>query len=174
MASSCSEPSVSVLFGLIYLGVEISSQSNVISAVAARVMLSVFGGFVMASTALPTFLNNRAVFYRERASSMYAPGLWAAVGFVTECLIWVPIGAFVMQIPAYFMIGMKNTAGAFFQFYLALYLCFVVFISIASGIAAIAPTAPAAGIIQSSAFGYVWEDAVYISQHIYMYSWYSS
>jgi hypothetical protein len=118
-------------------------------------MCAAFGGFVISSTALPTFLNNRAVFYRERASFMYAPSLWALVAFVTECLVWIPIAAIAIQIPAYFMIGMRNTADAFFKYFFAIYICFVVFLSISSVIAAIAPTAPAAGIIQSSIFGYV-------------------
>ena len=144
---------ISLIFGCIYFGLEVTSQTNVVSAIAARVISINFGGVTHGATALPVFMNNRAVFYRERASGMYNPGLWAVVGFITE-MFFVIFSALFAQIPVYFMVGFKNTAGAFFLYYLTVYTMCMVFISMSMLISAIAPSTPAAGVIQGMYFGF--------------------
>lgn len=111
-----------------------------------------FGGIVHSSGALVVFMRNREVFYRERSSGMYNPGLWSVVQIVTE-IIPLIVGTLVMQIPMYFMVNMRDTAEGFFTFFLATFLAFTVWISMATFLSSVAPNMAVGGLLQGICFG---------------------
>lgn len=129
------------------------SESSLVSKVAAITVSATFGSLIHGATSLPTMMENRAVFYRERASSMYYPGLWALAGSLTE-LFWCAIGAFFVQIPAFFLIDLDDDPKLFFKYYFVLFIACFLYTSMSLMLAALAPTTPAAGVLQGVYFGW--------------------
>jgi len=96
-------------------------------------------------------MNSRPVLYRERASNMYAPALWAVSNILTE-VIWVAAGTVIVMTPGYFLIGMRADAGVFFQALLTTYTLCLTFVCMSLLIASIAPSVSLAGVIQGMYF----------------------
>jgi ABC-type multidrug transport system permease subunit len=82
-------------------------------------MTSNFNGIFFAVTALSIQINQRAIFYRERASNTYgALPYGLAIGFVE--IPWVAIMDLIFLIPLYYMVGLSNNLLNFFTYFLAL------------------------------------------------------
>jgi ABC-type multidrug transport system permease subunit len=143
---------LSLLFSVLYFDLNVTEQSQVMSAISSRTVSCLFAGVIIGGTSLPVMMRTRAVFIRERSSSMYNAGLWSAAATVTE-LFWMIWCAFIFQLPLYFMVGMKSTVAAFFQFYLALYTTMAAFLALTQLNAAVAPDIIAAQVIAGMYYG---------------------
>jgi energy-coupling factor transporter ATP-binding protein EcfA2 len=73
-----------LVYGLVYLNIDAQSFAGIQSKLAGIFLCVSFGGVINAMNAMPTISAERAVYYRERASSTYAPWTYAVTLFVTE------------------------------------------------------------------------------------------
>ena len=83
-------------------------------------------GIINSSSALPLIFRLREPFYRERASHTYAPIVYSTSLAVVE-LPYLVVATVAFTTPFYFLVGMKNEAGAFFQYTFVMYLCALLF-----------------------------------------------
>ena len=143
---------VSVVFGLIYLGIDITSESSVVSKISAIQVTVTFGCIISSEMLTPVVIGQRAVFYRERSSGMYLPSIYAFSAIIIEC-VWAVLTTFVLVIPVYFLVGLRNDAGAFFLCALTAYLSIMIFSGISLLLSAVSPSLPVAGIIQGALSG---------------------
>jgi len=144
---------LSIVFGLIYLDLEIKSQSSVLSKIAAIQITAMFGSVVHGATAIPVMMENRATFYRERASGMYKPWMWTLSQLVVE-LVFNIVTSMLVCIPAYFMVGLLKSAEHFFKFWFATYFLCTIYVTMSLLISSIAKTAPLAGVMQGLYLGF--------------------
>ena len=144
---------ISVFFGLVYfdLNSRVSTQSDAISLMGAILVSCNFGALVHGSSALPHYMQNRAVLYRESASKMYAPALWSLTTILND-MLWCILTTFLVQVPSYFLVDL-STGAPFWQYYLITYLICLVYLTIANLLAAGTPNMGAAGIYQGLSFG---------------------
>jgi ABC-type multidrug transport system permease subunit len=140
---------LSLIFGLIYLQLKVTNISSVTSLIGATFMGTIFSAVTSCSTALPNFFATRPTFYREKASEYYAPTYWAVCQLTIEMVFSIP-SLIVTVIPIYFMVGLDQDAGIFFQYCLATYLLILVYITIAMCLASISPNSGAAGVLQGA------------------------
>ena len=79
-----------VLFGTIYYNIakKTTDFAGMQSLVSVIFMGGVFVAVLVLMMALPNFFKDRAVFYRERASYMYGPEVYALAVFIVE-MPWV-------------------------------------------------------------------------------------
>lgn len=98
------------------------------------------------NTSVPRLIAMRAVFYRENASRFYVPEVYALVTAVKE-LPFVVFFSLVFVSIAYFMVGLKPTAEAFFTFWLADAVLIGIFHVIATAFAAFVPDDQAGQIL---------------------------
>jgi ABC-type multidrug transport system ATPase subunit len=143
---------LSILFGLIYFDLHPSTQSTAVSLIAVTTMSGFYGSVNHAATALPNFMLNRVVLYRELASDMYKPWMWALSGFINEC-VYTVFTTFFSQIPVYFLVGLDPSARVFFRHYITLYLLNLAYISVACLLAAVTPNLSVAGVFQGIYLG---------------------
>jgi ABC-type multidrug transport system permease subunit len=110
-----------VMFGLLYLQIDDSDLGGVVSKISVMYMGGAFCGVMHASAALPVLVRDRAVFYREQSSHTYASWLYALALILAET-IYVFFFCLLFVVPLYFLVGLENTASAFWGFFLAFYL----------------------------------------------------
>jgi len=144
---------LSILFGLIYLNLEIKTQSSVVSKIAVVQVTAGFGSLVHAASATPVMMENRPVFYRERSSGMYQPWMWTAAQFIAE-LWYCLFSSMLLTIPCYFMVGLVNEAAAFFKHWFATYFLCILYVTMSVLVSSIAKTTPIATVIQGMYFGF--------------------
>lgn len=108
--------------------------------------MQVFSAIVYLNTSVPRLIAMRAVFYRENASRFYVPEVYALVTAVKE-LPFVVFFSLVFVSIAYFMVGLKPTAEAFFTFWLADAVLIGIFHVIATAFAAFVPDDQAGQIL---------------------------
>jgi ABC-type multidrug transport system ATPase subunit/ABC-type multidrug transport system permease subunit len=140
---------LSIIFGLIYLQLEVTNLSSVTSLIGATFMGTIFSAVTSCTTALPNFFATRPTFYREKAAKYYAPTFWALCQLTIEMVFSIP-SLIATVIPVYFMVGLENDAGVFFQYCLATYLLILVYVTIAMCLASISPNSGAAGVLQGA------------------------
>lgn len=143
-----------ILFGLVWLQVDDTDQAGVNSKIAVFFMTAGFAGVINCSTAMPLNIRNRASFYREQASNMYHPVLYA----VTNTVIELPV-VFILSlcyiIPLYFLVGFSSNGSAFFKYLAAHYLLSLNFLSLGQLLAASLPNAIVAQILQGLWFNFI-------------------
>ena len=130
----------SVIIGTTFLRQTITNAAAIQSRVGAFNLTLILAGNFNASTIIPFIVGHRAVFYREKASNMYSPFLFAVaqqlsedpfvVRFKRGRVAFAP-GAFVRgrltraavqfvecvlsTVPFYFLVGLANDASSFFM-----------------------------------------------------------
>ena len=148
---------LSLLFGCVYFDLSLTTQSSVTSLIGAVSVVGIYGAVTHSNNALPAKLTDRAVFYRELSSELYPPVYWALASLLCD-LVWVTAGALILQIPQYFMIGLHNSAEAFFKFFLALYMFCIVFVSVSAAVSSLSKNPGVAvmfqGLFYSLAFNF--------------------
>jgi len=140
---------LSILFGLIYLGLKPHDVPSVTSLIGACFMGCIFSAVCHSSTALPTFFETRPTFYREKAAGYYKPVFWAVCQLTIEMFFMI-FGVIVTQIPVYFMVGMEHNAGVFFRYSLSCYLLIAVYVTLAMCLASISANSGMAGVLQGA------------------------
>lgn len=139
---------LSLVFGAVYWQLEMNTQMTVVSRMASYVISALFFGYVLGASTLSNMMDIREVFYRERASGYYPGFLWAVGALLLEWFYAI-FFVFVTQIPFYFMSGMSDEAGKYFQYTIALYIYVLSFITNAIFFSNLAPNATLANMLQS-------------------------
>jgi hypothetical protein len=88
---------------------------------------ALFVSVVCTTSLLPYMFRERAVLYRERAASMYAPEAHALAHLLVE-MPWLLLTVHLVLTPLYFMVGFTPTAPAYWFYLLVIWLtvmCFV-------------------------------------------------
>jgi ABC-type multidrug transport system permease subunit len=94
---------------------------------------------IVMNTAIPAQIQARPVFYRETSSNMYHPAAYTLSNFTVE-IPWL-FAMIIGTLPiVYFMMGLNPDANVFFFHFLAASVLASVYTSIASTVAATAPT----------------------------------
>ena len=112
---------MSIVFGLVYAGIDDSDEAGMVSKIGCVYVAVGFVSVMHVSYTMPFVLRMRAVFYREKASSAYAAHVYSTSLGIVEIPYLVAL-TLTFTIPMYFMIGFERSAGAFFQFNLVLFL----------------------------------------------------
>jgi ABC-type multidrug transport system ATPase subunit/ABC-type multidrug transport system permease subunit len=137
---------LSIIFGLIYLGIDATNVSSATSLVGAIFMGVIFSAISIMTTAIVLFYEARPTFYREKASKYYLPFFWALCQLLIE-IVWTIPSLAVTILTTYFMIGLQNDAGLFFQYVLFTFVLFLVYLSVAMTLASLLPNSGAAGVL---------------------------
>ena len=117
-----------------------NDTGGVQSVVAVVFITALFASFICMSTVLPVMVRERAVFYRERFSRMYAPEIHALAYFLSE-IPWLYFMVFLIFTGTYFMFGFSSIARYFFTYLFIVSLMIATFLSIGQWAAAHFPTA---------------------------------
>lgn len=120
---------IALVYGLTYLNQGRPLHEGATSAgidVVQNVMglifsLAIFNGMFNAMTVMPIIAAERTVYYREKAASMYAPGMLALAQGIAE-LPYLAIQAVVMVVVTYWMVSFQPVAWKFFYFLLMFFL----------------------------------------------------
>ncbi|KAL3664310.1 hypothetical protein V7S43_010635 [Phytophthora oleae] len=107
-----------VLFGVSYAGAEYKSYSGVNSGMGMVYLAVGFIGLVSFNGIIPVVADERAVFYRERASQTYS-ALWYFVGLSVMEIPYAFAAVLLFLIPFFPLVGFTG-AGAFFTCWLVL------------------------------------------------------
>jgi ABC-type multidrug transport system permease subunit len=106
--------------GLTFLQQQMSTAAGVQSRVGIINLLLLLTANYNSSTAVPFAFSRKALFYREKASSMYAPFVYAlTLQWVEEPYILVEV--FLSVVVFYFLVGMAPLAGPFFYYVFLMY-----------------------------------------------------
>ncbi|CAK4076853.1 unnamed protein product [Aphanomyces euteiches] len=109
---------VAVIFGILFQGNYALDYTTQVQAQASLIFVGpLFMGIISVLTGLPVVDAERIVFFRERASGMYATYPYATVYSLVE-IPYVLFNSLVFSVVFYFMIDLKPDSGAFFWFYL--------------------------------------------------------
>ncbi|GMF50703.1 unnamed protein product [Phytophthora fragariaefolia] len=96
-----------LVFGLVYVSAEFKSYQGINSGLGMVFISTVFIGMVSFISILPMAFEERAAFYRERASQTYN-ALWYFVSFTIVELPYVFMGAALFTIIYYPMVGLEG------------------------------------------------------------------
>ncbi|OQR84082.1 ATP-binding Cassette (ABC) Superfamily [Thraustotheca clavata] len=102
---------LAVLFGLVYQGVDYTTYIGATGGVGMIFMTSLFVGLISFNSVLPLAAEERASFYRERASQTYN-ALWYFVGSTLAEIPYVFVTTFAFTIIFYPFVGLKESVGA--------------------------------------------------------------
>jgi len=110
---------VMVIFALItgftFFQQQMGTAAGTQSRVAVINLMLLLTGSYNSATIVPFAFSRKALFYREKASSMYAPFIYGmSLQFVEDPYILVEV--ILTVVIFYFLIGMAMTAGAFFYY----------------------------------------------------------
>jgi len=137
-----------LLIGLVFLGIDDSDEAGLTSKVGIMGMSAGLFGIINSSSALPLIFRLRESFYRERASHTYAPIVYSTSLAIVE-LPYLVVATVAFTTPFYFLVGMKNEAGAFFQYTFVMYLCALFFTYAGQLFASLLSNMQTASILQS-------------------------
>ncbi|GMF11464.1 unnamed protein product [Phytophthora lilii] len=107
-----------LLFGISYAGADYSSYSSINSGMGMVYLAVGFIGLVSFNGLIPVVADERAVFYRERASQTYS-ALWYFVGLSVMEIPYVLAAVLLFLIPFFPLVGFTGV-GAFFTCWLVL------------------------------------------------------
>ncbi|OQR95374.1 ATP-binding Cassette (ABC) Superfamily, partial [Thraustotheca clavata] len=112
---------LSLLFGLVFRGVDYSTYIGATGGVAMVFTTTLFLGLIAFNSVLPIASEERASFYRERASQTYN-ALWYFVASTLAELPYVFVTTITFTIIYYPLVGLKESVGAclFYGFNLSL------------------------------------------------------
>ncbi|EQC40473.1 hypothetical protein SDRG_02366 [Saprolegnia diclina VS20] len=102
---------LAVLFGLVFRGIDYATYSGATGGVGMIFMTSLFIGLISFNSVLPIAAEERASFYRERASQTYN-ALWYFVGSTLAEIPYVFVTTFVFTIIYYPFVGLNESVGA--------------------------------------------------------------
>ncbi|OQR95257.1 ATP-binding Cassette (ABC) Superfamily [Achlya hypogyna] len=102
---------LAVLFGLVYRGVDYTTFSGATGGVGMVFLTSLFVGMISFNSVIPLSGEERASFYRERASQTYN-ALWYFVGSTLAEIPYVFLTTFVFTIIYYPFVGLNESVGA--------------------------------------------------------------
>ncbi|OQR95371.1 ATP-binding Cassette (ABC) Superfamily, partial [Thraustotheca clavata] len=102
---------LAILFGLVYRGVDYATYIGATGGVGMIFMTSLFIGMISFNSVLPLSSEERASFYRERASQTYN-ALWYFVGSTLAEIPYVIVTTFIFTIIFYPFVGLKESVGA--------------------------------------------------------------
>ncbi|OQR96805.1 ATP-binding Cassette (ABC) Superfamily [Achlya hypogyna] len=102
---------LAVLFGLVYRGVNYATYIGATGGVGMIFMTSLFVGLISFNSVLPLASEERASFYRERASQTYN-ALWYFVGTTLAEFPYVFATTFAFTIIFYPFVGLNESVGA--------------------------------------------------------------
>ncbi|OQR89638.1 ATP-binding Cassette (ABC) Superfamily, partial [Achlya hypogyna] len=102
---------LAVLFGLVFRGVDYGTYSGATGGVGMIFMTSLFIGLISFNSVLPLASEERASFYRERASQTYN-ALWYFVGTTLAEIPYVFATTFAFAIIFYPFVGLNESVGA--------------------------------------------------------------
>jgi len=121
---------ISIFFGLVYLNLAPADDFASTVSLQGVIFLSlIFPCNVAAAGPLPTFYRQRAVYYRELSSGMYASGIFQTSIFVVE-LPYILSSCLLFLVPFYFMTGFPHSAEVFFTYFCVLALMFLFYSSV--------------------------------------------
>jgi len=136
-----------IIFGLVFLKLNISGFAGIQSLRGGIFMALGFGGILNTSTVMPVIAAERAVFYRERSSKMYSA--WS-YGF-TLMFVEVPhvvLGAVLYVLPFYWLMGLRADAAIFFRYFAMQVFFGFCMNAVGHGLAALLPNIVAATQLQ--------------------------
>eukprot|EP00127_Corallochytrium_limacisporum_P000732 Clim_evm18s25 gene=Clim_evmTU18s25 len=107
----------------------------------------------MTVAAVPAFVDERAVFVRERASGCYRPAAYTLANTLSS-IPWVFLIALSSSIPVYWMVQLNPGAGQYFFFVLNLFLALYTAESFMIAISVVAPFALLGIAIAAMIFGF--------------------
>ncbi|KDO30304.1 hypothetical protein SPRG_05017 [Saprolegnia parasitica CBS 223.65] len=102
---------LAVLFGLVYRGVDYATYIGATGGVGMIFMTSLFVGLISFNSVLPLASEERASFYRERASQTYN-ALWYFVGSTLAEIPYCLVTTFAFTIIFYPFVGLNESVGA--------------------------------------------------------------
>ncbi|OQR85265.1 ATP-binding Cassette (ABC) Superfamily [Achlya hypogyna] len=102
---------LAVLFGLVYRGVDYGTYIGATGGVGMVFMTSLFVGMISFNSVLPLASEERASFYRERASQTYN-ALWYFVGSTLAEIPYVFVSTYIFTIIYYPFVGFHESVGA--------------------------------------------------------------
>ena len=139
------------IIGLVYRDVGYSDEAGMVSKLSSIFVGAGFLGFLMASNSLPIIFRMREVLYRERASHVYAPLVYANSLAVVE-LPYLAVCTFLYTIPVYFLIHFIYTGTLYFKFFLVFYLVAIFSSYFGQWLSATFPNIQVANIMLSTLF----------------------
>ncbi|KAH9124936.1 hypothetical protein AeMF1_004385 [Aphanomyces euteiches] len=101
---------LAILFDITYLSVDYTTYSGVNGGVGMVFMTTLFIGIISFNSVLPLSAEERASYYRERASQTYN-ALWYWVGSTVAEVPYVFVSTFVFTIIYYPFVGFKGNVG---------------------------------------------------------------
>ncbi|CAK4522058.1 unnamed protein product [Aphanomyces euteiches] len=101
---------LAILFGITYLSFDYTTYSGVNGGVGMVFMTTLFIGIISFNSVLPLSAEERASYYRERASQTYN-ALWYWVGSTVAEVPYVFVSTFVFTIIYYSFVGFKGNVG---------------------------------------------------------------
>ncbi|CAK4273245.1 unnamed protein product [Aphanomyces euteiches] len=101
---------LAILFGITYLSFDYTTYSGVNGGVGMVFMTTLFIGIISFNSVLPLSAEERASYYRERASQTYN-ALWYWVGSTVAEVPYVFVSTFVFTIIYYPFVGFKGNVG---------------------------------------------------------------
>ena len=125
-----------------------NNPTGVQSIVGIIFINALFVSVVCVSALLPYMMKNRVVFYRERASFMYAPEAHSFAHMVVEAP-WLLLTILVCLTPLYFMVGFAATASSYFFYIFIIWLCSLCFLALGQWAAALFSTGALAQAVVS-------------------------
>ncbi|RLN88945.1 hypothetical protein BBJ28_00016557 [Nothophytophthora sp. Chile5] len=113
-----------LVFGLVYVSAEYTTYQGINSGLGMVFLSTVFIGMVSFISVLPLAFEERAAFYRERASQTYN-AFWYFVSFTIVELPYVFVGALIFTVIFYPMVGFVGFVdGLFYWVNVALMILF--------------------------------------------------
>ena len=100
---------------------------------------ALFISVVCVSSLMPYMMRERNVFYRERASFMYAPEVHGLAHLLAE-MPWLLLTVLIVLTPLYFMVGFEANAAAYFFYVFVIWLTVMCFVSLGQWSAALFST----------------------------------
>ena len=120
-----------------------NDSGGVQSIVSVVFLTTLFIGILCMNTMLPVLIRERAVFYRERFSYMYAPEAHALSYALAE-IPWLIFLVFLICTGFYFMAGFSTHADQYFFYILTVFMLSYTFVCMGQWAAAYFPTAEVA------------------------------
>ncbi|KAK3624967.1 hypothetical protein LTR56_020698 [Elasticomyces elasticus] len=117
---------LAVMMGTLWLRLN-PDQANIQSFINAIFFGGAFMSF-MAVAYIPAFLEDRALFMKERANGLYGPTSYLVANFVTG-ILYLFLTAMLFSIVAYWLSNVRPTAEAFFTWVIWLFLDLIAAVS---------------------------------------------
>mmetsp|Transcript_27028 Transcript_27028/g.52394 ORF Transcript_27028/g.52394 Transcript_27028/m.52394 type:complete len:635 (+) Transcript_27028:75-1979(+) len=108
--------SMSLIFGIIYIGARDKSQEHVLDILFA-IAWGMATPSYMATMIMPVFTYESATFSKEAKNGMYAPGSYVLASSLVQ-LVFVLLTSTLSVVPYYWIDDINDDAGRFFQFWL--------------------------------------------------------